>query len=185
MTVWPSCRYPHFTWTPCTAHCLDLLLEDIGKLDWVASIIKQARDLVKFVTNHQTSLAISRSYSKLELLKPGKRSCMYCWSCCHAGGCCNDICMPMQARHALQLSSYNWPGSFKCKLLSSRWWQTTNGILGWPATRHACKRRLRMWLSPLQMLASFERLRRSLRCWGNYLDMELQTSTVMLDVLTL
>ncbi len=36
-------RFPHITFTPCTPHCLDLLLEDMGKLDWVSSVIVEAR----------------------------------------------------------------------------------------------------------------------------------------------
>jgi hypothetical protein len=36
-------RFAHITWTPCTPHCLDLLLEDIGKLDWVSSVIGEAK----------------------------------------------------------------------------------------------------------------------------------------------
>ena len=68
------CSFPHITWTPCTAHCVDLLLEDIGKLDWVDTVIKEAHSLVKFITNHQSSLAIFRTFSKHELLRPGKPS---------------------------------------------------------------------------------------------------------------
>ena len=52
--------YPHITVTPCTAHCLDLLLEDIGNLPWVAPAVKQAKDVVKYVTNHQQVLALYR-----------------------------------------------------------------------------------------------------------------------------
>jgi hypothetical protein len=63
-------RFPHITFTPCTLHCLDLLLEDMGKLDWVSSVIAEARTALKFITNHHKSLALFRSLSKLELLKP-------------------------------------------------------------------------------------------------------------------
>ncbi len=63
-------RFPHITFTPCTPHCLDLLLEDMGKLDWVSSVIAEARRALKFITNHHKSLALFRSLSKLELLKP-------------------------------------------------------------------------------------------------------------------
>jgi Protein of unknown function (DUF 659) len=31
--------YPGIIFSPCTAHCLDLLLEDVGKLAWAAPII--------------------------------------------------------------------------------------------------------------------------------------------------
>ncbi len=65
-------RFPHITFTPCTPHCLDLLLEDMGKLDWVSSVIAEARTTLKFITNHHKSLALFRSLSKLELLKPGE-----------------------------------------------------------------------------------------------------------------
>ena len=50
-------KYPHVTFTPCTAHCLDLLLEDIGKLAWAATTVKNAKLLVHYVTNHQLPLA--------------------------------------------------------------------------------------------------------------------------------
>jgi hypothetical protein len=65
-------HFPHITFTPCTPHCLDLLLEDMGKLDWVSSVIAKAKTALKFITNHHKSLAIFRSLSKLELLKPGE-----------------------------------------------------------------------------------------------------------------
>ncbi len=65
-------RFPHITFTPCTPHCLDLLLEDMGKLDWVSSVIAEVRTTLKFITNHHKSLALFRSLSKLELLKPGE-----------------------------------------------------------------------------------------------------------------
>jgi hypothetical protein len=65
-------HFPHITFTPCTPHCLDLLLEDMGKLDWVSSVIAKARIALKFITNHHKSLVLFRSLSKLKLLKPGE-----------------------------------------------------------------------------------------------------------------
>jgi hypothetical protein len=65
-------HFPHITFTPCTPHCLDLLLEDMGKLDWVSSVIAKARTTLKFITNHHKSLALFKSLSKLELLKLGE-----------------------------------------------------------------------------------------------------------------
>ena len=63
-------RYPDIVFSPCSAYCLDLLLEDIGNLQWVAHIISQGRDVVEFVTTHQASLAFFRNHCELELLKP-------------------------------------------------------------------------------------------------------------------
>lgn len=63
-------RYPNITWTGCTAHGLDLLLEDIGKLPWVKDVVTKGKELVKFFTLHHLPLALFRKYSKKELLKP-------------------------------------------------------------------------------------------------------------------
>ncbi|GBG68268.1 hypothetical protein CBR_g2817 [Chara braunii] len=38
---------------PCAAHCLDLMLHDIGKIEWVAETVTKANDMVNFVMNHQ------------------------------------------------------------------------------------------------------------------------------------
>ncbi|CAN7031734.1 hypothetical protein Bca4012_044803 [Brassica carinata] len=34
-------KRPHLFWTPCAAHCLDLMLEDIGKIEAVKSAMKK------------------------------------------------------------------------------------------------------------------------------------------------
>ena len=39
-------RHPHLFWTPCAADCIDLVLEDLGKLPWIKTIIEQ------FIYNH-------------------------------------------------------------------------------------------------------------------------------------
>jgi hypothetical protein len=59
------------TWTPCTPHCLDLLLEDVGKLPWATEVVAEAKAVVKFITNHHRSQALFRGKSTLDLLKPG------------------------------------------------------------------------------------------------------------------
>ena len=35
--------YPSLYWTPYACHCIDLLLEDIGKMPWVREVVDQAR----------------------------------------------------------------------------------------------------------------------------------------------
>ncbi|GBG84158.1 hypothetical protein CBR_g38132 [Chara braunii] len=37
----------------CVAHCFDLVLHDVGKMEWVARTVGKANDLVKFINNHQ------------------------------------------------------------------------------------------------------------------------------------
>jgi hypothetical protein len=67
---WPSCggAIPSHDLTPCTAHCLDLLLEDIGKLAWAKDLLREGKDIVQFIMNHHKSLAIFREHSTMELL---------------------------------------------------------------------------------------------------------------------
>lgn len=64
-------EFPWITWTPCTPHCLDLLLEDMGKLSWAAEVVSEAKAVVKFITNHHRSQALFREKSAKDLLKPG------------------------------------------------------------------------------------------------------------------
>jgi hypothetical protein len=63
-------RYHHIFWTPCIVHKLNLILEEIeAKTKWIKEVIGQAREIIKFITNHHQSQAMYREYSKLELLK--------------------------------------------------------------------------------------------------------------------
>jgi hypothetical protein len=48
-----------------------LLLEDVGKLPWVAEVVVEAKAVVKFITNHHRSQALFHGKSALDLLKPG------------------------------------------------------------------------------------------------------------------
>jgi len=63
-----------FSWitrTSCTPHCLDLLLEDVGKLPWATEVVTEAKAVVKFITNHHQSQALFRGKSALDLPKLG------------------------------------------------------------------------------------------------------------------
>ena len=62
-------EFPSIVWTPCALHCIDLLMEDIGNLEWVKEILTKALSIVNFINNKVRVLAIYRSYSDLELKK--------------------------------------------------------------------------------------------------------------------
>ena len=36
-------KHPTIWWTPCAAHCLDLMLEDIGKIEWAKKCVEHAK----------------------------------------------------------------------------------------------------------------------------------------------
>ena len=51
-------KYPGIVSSPCSAHCLDLLLEDIGKLHWVGAVIDQGKEVVKVSDKSSTSTGL-------------------------------------------------------------------------------------------------------------------------------
>jgi hypothetical protein len=64
-------RYPTLFWTPCATHCLDLMLEDMGKLDWIKETIDLARSITKFIYNHAFVLSMMRQFTDdKELVRP-------------------------------------------------------------------------------------------------------------------
>lgn len=63
-------RYNHIFWILCIVHNLNPILEEIEqKMEWIKEVTRQAREIIKVITNHHFSQAIYREYSKLELLK--------------------------------------------------------------------------------------------------------------------
>ncbi|KAH7316315.1 hypothetical protein KP509_21G088000 [Ceratopteris richardii] len=59
-------EFPRIVWTPCVAHCLDLLIEDIGKLPWLSPLVSDAKKVISFIRKNHQALAIFRAYSKKE-----------------------------------------------------------------------------------------------------------------------
>ena len=62
-------EFQHIQWTPCAAHCIDLLIEDIANLAWVKEIVKKAAMIVNFFIRKPKVLSIYRSFQSLEILK--------------------------------------------------------------------------------------------------------------------
>jgi hypothetical protein len=58
-------------WTTCVAHCIDLMLEDIGKQEWIKNTIEHAKSITKYIYNHSWVLSLMRKNTeKRELLRP-------------------------------------------------------------------------------------------------------------------
>ncbi|PNY14079.1 hypothetical protein L195_g010751, partial [Trifolium pratense] len=62
---------PKIFWTPCAAHCLDLMLEDIGKIPRVDKVIKKGISIVGFIYNHSLVLNLMREKLESELVRNG------------------------------------------------------------------------------------------------------------------
>eukprot|EP00253_Pinus_taeda_P024452 PITA_24452 len=63
-------KYNHIYWTPCAAHCLDLMLHDLAKFPWVNETIRRAKTIGNFIINHRLTLSIYRKNASKELLRP-------------------------------------------------------------------------------------------------------------------
>ncbi|XP_039827515.1 uncharacterized protein LOC120689274 [Panicum virgatum] len=63
-------RIPHLFWTPCAAHCLDLLLEDIGKINEFKTCINNARKVSRFIYKHGRLIDQMREKIGGDLVRP-------------------------------------------------------------------------------------------------------------------
>ncbi|XP_043697120.1 uncharacterized protein LOC122647875 [Telopea speciosissima] len=55
--------FPTIYWTPCSARCIDLMLEDFGKFEWINATLEQAKSITRFVYNHVEVLNMMRRYT--------------------------------------------------------------------------------------------------------------------------
>jgi hypothetical protein len=53
-------RIPTLFWSPCAAHCLDLMLEEIGNLQYFKKPIARARRVTNFIYQHGRILSLMR-----------------------------------------------------------------------------------------------------------------------------
>ncbi|KAL4180124.1 hypothetical protein AMTRI_Chr13g90570 [Amborella trichopoda] len=61
----------HLVWTPCAAHSIDLMLEEIGEIKIVKETLDEARLVSRFIYNHSKILFLFREHSKKkEIIRP-------------------------------------------------------------------------------------------------------------------
>lgn len=46
----------HSIYTPCIAHCLDLVLKDNGKIDRVKKVVDEGKSITKYTITHGHSI---------------------------------------------------------------------------------------------------------------------------------
>jgi len=66
-----AAKRPKIIWNGCAAHCLDLMLEDIGKLEPVQETIVNARHVTAFLYAHTRLLDLMRKYLGKDLVRSG------------------------------------------------------------------------------------------------------------------
>ncbi|XP_057740061.1 uncharacterized protein LOC130957205 [Arachis stenosperma] len=58
-------------WSPCAAHCVNLMFQDIGKLQEVSETLSQASVITKYIYNHCYPLFLMRKFTGgREILRP-------------------------------------------------------------------------------------------------------------------
>ena len=66
-------KRPNWYWTPCVAHCIDLILEDIGKLPNIKRTLERVISLNGYIYNRSGGLNMMRHFTgQRELLRPTK-----------------------------------------------------------------------------------------------------------------
>eukprot|EP00253_Pinus_taeda_P018628 PITA_18628 len=64
-------KYRTIFWIPCDAHFIDIMLEDIGKVEWVKNIVEHAKCITKYIYNHSWVLNLMRKNTRgKELVRP-------------------------------------------------------------------------------------------------------------------
>ncbi|XP_057418955.1 uncharacterized protein LOC130713181 [Lotus japonicus] len=65
-------KYENIFWTPCAAHCINLLLKDISSLPHIADLASKASKVTIFIYNHMIFLSWLRKRSGWkEIVRPG------------------------------------------------------------------------------------------------------------------
>lgn len=64
-------KRPHLYWTSCAAHCIDLMLEDIGKMPTISRTIKRAMTINSYIYVRPGLVNMLRSFTgQVELVRP-------------------------------------------------------------------------------------------------------------------
>ena len=62
----------HLFWTPCATHCIDLIMEEIGRKKKIAEVIKAYRDVSRFIYDHAWLLSLMKRFTNNHaLVRPG------------------------------------------------------------------------------------------------------------------
>ncbi|KAL4394203.1 hypothetical protein AHAS_Ahas02G0128500 [Arachis hypogaea] len=64
-------EFPRLYWSPCAAHCINLMLQDIGKFVEVTETVSQVSIITKYIYNHCHPLYLMRQFTGgREILRP-------------------------------------------------------------------------------------------------------------------
>ncbi|XVE88841.1 hypothetical protein DITRI_Ditri19aG0101300 [Diplodiscus trichospermus] len=65
-------EFPHLYWIAYSAHCINLILEYIGKRKRIAKVVEQAKKITQFIYNHNWVCNFLKKFTKgRDILRPG------------------------------------------------------------------------------------------------------------------
>ncbi|KAF3780839.1 hypothetical protein EJ110_NYTH38317 [Nymphaea thermarum] len=68
-----AARYKTFYWSPCAAHCVNLMLQDLGERDDMKLTVHRCQEITKFICNHAYVLNLMRKFTNgAELIRPAQ-----------------------------------------------------------------------------------------------------------------
>ncbi|KAJ0457924.1 putative autographa californica nuclear polyhedrosis virus (AcMNPV), Orf19 [Helianthus annuus] len=66
-------KYPHIYWTPCAAHCIDLMFKDIFKMAHLKRTLEKAIKVNTYIYNRTLLLNIMREFTgQKDMVRPAK-----------------------------------------------------------------------------------------------------------------
>ncbi|XP_068651234.1 uncharacterized protein [Aristolochia californica] len=70
-------KYPSLFCSPCASYCIDKMLEDISKQEWVSTVIEEARTITRYIYSHAWILNLMRKFTGgRELIRPRINRCV-------------------------------------------------------------------------------------------------------------
>lgn len=65
-------KFPNLYWTACSAHCIDLILEDFGKRKNIKTVIEQGKVITQFIYNHNWVVNYMKKFTDgRDIIRPG------------------------------------------------------------------------------------------------------------------
>lgn len=64
-------KYSSLFWSPCASYCIDKMLEDISKEEWVGTVLEDAKSIAQYIYSHAWILNMMRKFTGgRELMRP-------------------------------------------------------------------------------------------------------------------
>ncbi|KAG8634277.1 hypothetical protein MANES_17G022250v8 [Manihot esculenta] len=65
-------KFPNLYWTACSAHCIDLILEEFGKRKNIKTVIEQGKVITQFIYNHNWVVNYMKKFTNgQDIIHPG------------------------------------------------------------------------------------------------------------------